>query len=140
MFGWWKKVVFENYANFKGRARRAEYWYFLLVSVLLFIPFYALIFIGAATGSDVLASAGGIICVVFWLGMIVPYLAAIVRRLHDIGKSGWNYFMSLIPIVGPILLLVWLFTDGQRSANQWGDDPKNPVSATFDFDNTNPAI
>ncbi|MBX3256475.1 MAG: DUF805 domain-containing protein [Chitinophagaceae bacterium] len=134
LFGWWKKVVFENYANFKGRARRAEYWNFTLANVILLIPFYVLGIIGAAYNSSVMAGLGFLGYGVGALGTILPSLAVCVRRLHDLNKSGWYYFICLIPLVGPIILLVWLFTDGNRFVNEYGEDPKNPAGPVFDFE------
>lgn len=129
MIEWYKKVVFENYANFKGRARRSEYWYFALANGLISI---LLIVIGAIIGAifgD--AVTGGIIGYAFFglytLATIIPTLAAVVRRLHDVGKSGWFYFICLVPLVGSIWLLILLFTEGEQGTNQYGTDPKNNI-------------
>ena len=74
--------------------------------------------------NDSLAGLGGILYVVYVLGIIVPSLAVTVRRLHDTGKSGWMLLIGLIPLVGPIILLVSYFTDGDLGANQYGPSPK----------------
>lgn len=134
MFGWWKKVVFENYANFNGRARRSEYWYFALANLVLILPFYLLAFVGALNDMQWLAVLGGIVYVLAALALIVPSLAVAVRRLHDINKSGWFYLIGLIPFIGGIILLVWFFTEGTKGPNDYGDDPKNPAAPTFDFE------
>ena len=134
LFDWWKKAVFQNYANFNGRARRSEYWYFILVNIILIVPLYIVSIIGVANDSTGLTVLGFSLCGLFVIGLIIPWLAVVVRRLHDLNKSGWNYFIRLIPIVGPILLLVWLCTEGDRHRNNYGDDPKNPVIPEFDFD------
>ncbi len=136
MIDWWKKAVFKNYANFQGRARRAEYWYFTLFNMLVIIPFYFIAIMGILKESSGLTTLGTTIYVLFALGTIVPGLAACVRRLHDINKSGWNYFICLIPLVGGIILLVWFFTDGNRFTNNYGEDPKNPAGPEFDFEQT----
>ncbi len=97
------KSVFSNYANFSGRARRSEYWYFVLFSLIIsLIPIVNLI-----------------------VGLIsfIPGIAVCVRRLHDIGKSGWWLLLCLIPIVN-LILLVWYCTDSQPGENQWGANPK----------------
>ena len=127
-----EKSILKNYANFSGRARRAEFWYFTLASFLIYIIFAFLTAITgiANDGSPLLA----IIFAIFYLSLIIPTLAVTVRRLHDINKSGWYYFISLIPLVGSIILLVWLFTDGDRFVNNYGDDPKNPGIPQFDFE------
>lgn len=134
IFGWWKKVVFENYANFNGRARRSEYWYFVLANVILIIPFYALTIIGAVSDMTWLAGISGFIYVVAALGLFIPSLAVAVRRLHDINKSGWFYLVGLIPLVGGIILLVWFCTEGTKGSNEFGEDPKNPEGPVFEFE------
>lgn len=92
MIDWWKKVVLKNYANFKGRARRAEYWYFTLANFLMIIPFYILAMVGISSDSSSLIIFGVIGYALIALATIVPSLAAVARRLHDINKSGWYYF------------------------------------------------
>ena len=134
MIDWWKKAVFKNYANFQGRARRAEYWYFTLFNLLVIIPFYFIAMMGVLKESSGLTILGTTIYALLALGTIVPGLAACVRRLHDLNKSGWNYFICLIPIIGGIILLVWFFTDGNRFTNNYGEDPKNPAGPEFDFE------
>jgi uncharacterized membrane protein YhaH (DUF805 family) len=135
---WWKKVVFKNYANFSGRARRAEYWYYTLANILLIIPFYAIGFIGVLNESSALATLGLMVYGLLALGTFLPTLAVAVRRLHDLNKSGWSYFIILIPFIGAIILLVWFFTDGDRRSNNYGPDPKNPDGVEFDFDQAQP--
>ena len=66
----------------------------------------------------------GVLSGIYYLAVLLPGLAVCVRRLHDIGKSGWNYLLGLIPIVGPIILLVYYCTEGDRFENAWGEDPK----------------
>jgi uncharacterized membrane protein YhaH (DUF805 family) len=113
----WYLKVFENFANFTGRARRKEYWMFTLFHILILL---ALILTFAATESSIFM----IIYYIYILIALVPTLAVAVRRLHDIGKSGWFYLLVFIPLVGPILMLVWFCTDSEHGKNQWGDNPK----------------
>jgi uncharacterized membrane protein YhaH (DUF805 family) len=127
MIEWYKKVVFENYSNFKGRARRSEYWYFALANGLISI---LLIVLGAIIGGifgD--AVTGGIIGYVLFglytLLTFLPGLGVIARRLHDVGKSGWFYLVAFIPLVGPIWILILFCTEGTQGPNQYGPDPKN---------------
>lgn len=134
MIDWWKKVVLENYANFSGRARRAEYWYFTLGQLCLAVPFYLLGFAGGLNESGALSILGFSLYGLIILGTIIPTLAVAVRRLHDTNKSGWYYFIGLIPFIGGIILLVWFFTEGDRFTNQYGNDPKNPDGPVFDFE------
>jgi uncharacterized membrane protein YhaH (DUF805 family) len=134
MVDWWKKVVLKNYANFNGRARRAEYWWFTLANFLILIPFYIIGVVGTASDSAGLSIFGLAVYVLLALGTIIPSLAVGVRRLHDLNKSGWNYLFALIPLIGSILLLVWFCTEGTKGENNYGDDPKNPGTPNFDFD------
>lgn len=102
------KTCFGKYAEFKGRASRAEYWWFILFLVLASG-------VGAALGERMQAAA-----------MLVSFLPAIsvtVRRLHDLGKSGWWYWLGLIPLVGAIILLVWFCRKGAAEPNDFGPDP-----------------
>lgn len=122
MIEWYKKVVFENYANFSGRARRSEYWYFVLMSIIISI---ILAVIDNMTGLTYENSLSGPIKSVYSLLVFIPGLAVAVRRLHDIGKSGWFFFIVLIPIIGVFWLLIVLCTEGDGGTNQYGSDPKN---------------
>lgn len=133
LFDWWKKVVFQNYANFSGRARRAEYWNFVLVNLIIYIPFYILFIIGIANDAETVGLLGMSVLGLFALAMLIPSLAVLVRRLHDINKSGWFFLIYFIPLVGPILMLVWLCTEGNRFPNNYGDDPKNPGIPELEF-------
>lgn len=120
MVDWWKKVFLKNYANFEGRARRSEYWYFVLFNFILSISAWIISF--------VLIFFGGFLLWFFiWLfsiATIIPSLAVQVRRLHDTGKSGWMILLALIPLVGPIMLLIFYCTEGDRGPNEYGPDPK----------------
>lgn len=124
MINWYKKVVFENYANFKGRARRSEYWYFALGNLILL--FIAAV-IDNVAGINFAPIPYGPIYLLVLLANFIPSLAVAVRRLHDVGKSGWFYFIILIPFIGAIWLLVLFFTEGERNTNQYGPDPKNDL-------------
>ncbi len=131
---WWKKVVIKNYANFQGRARRAEYWNYVLANFVIYILMNILFFSSAgALDSQFLSGAFGLFILFFALGMLIPSLAVLVRRLHDINKSGWFILFYFIPLVGFIFLLVWLFTDGDRYHNNYGPDPKNPEIPELEF-------
>lgn len=134
LIDWWKKVVFKNYANFSGRARRAEYWYFALGNFLLIVPFYIIGITGVFTENTALMYLGFGVYGMVVLGCIVPALAVSVRRLHDLNKSGWLYLIVFIPLIGSIILLVWFFTDGDRFTNNYGRDSKNADAVEFDFE------
>jgi uncharacterized membrane protein YhaH (DUF805 family) len=115
LIGYWKLNVLEKYADFTGRARRAEYWWFWLAN---FIVLIALSILGRAT---VLFT---IVYVIYALGVLVPSLAVAVRRLHDTGKSGWFLLLALIPCIGSIIVIVFLATDSTPGANQYGVSEK----------------
>lgn len=114
------KNVFSNYAKFDGRARRSEYWYFFLFNMLVSIVISAL---AKVTGINAISYLGSL----YTLAAFIPGLAVAFRRLHDTGKSGWFLLFALIPLVGAILLIVWMAQDGKPGENQYGYNPKEVV-------------
>ena len=118
MIDWYLKVVRDNYANFSGRARRSEYWWYALCNLLISLVLL--------TADYFIGFGFNFLYLLYGLAVIIPGLAVLVRRLHDVGKSGWFFFVVLIPLVGPIWLLVLLFTEGDNGSNQYGADPKRP--------------
>jgi uncharacterized membrane protein YhaH (DUF805 family) len=111
----------KNYATFTGRARRSEYWFFYL---FYFIFLVLAVILDNLLGITIEDTGIGPLYFVSILAMIIPGLAVTVRRLHDVGKSGWFYFIVLIPIIGSIWLLVLMVTDGQPGRNKYGKNPK----------------
>jgi uncharacterized membrane protein YhaH (DUF805 family) len=120
---WYLKVLRE-YANFNGRARRKEYWMFVLINFLITIVLYGITLAGAAMESGALASIGGGLVMLYALAVLIPSIAVAVRRLHDTGKSGAYYLLIFLPIIGPIWLLVLFATDSTPGPNQYGPNPK----------------
>jgi uncharacterized membrane protein YhaH (DUF805 family) len=117
----WFLSVLRQYATFKGRARRKEYWMF----VLCYVPFYlALIVIDGLTGTFDMGTERGLLSGLFMIGTLLPSLAVAVRRLHDTDRSGWWLLLSLIPIVGQIGLLYFLIQEGDEGDNEYGRDPR----------------
>lgn len=112
-------ICLSKFADFSGRARRREYWTFALVNCLIAM---LLLILGLAFGED--SPASNIMVTIFYLIMLVPNLSVSVRRLHDIGKSGWHMFLSLIPLIGGLLLLIWSLMDSEPGENQYGKNPK----------------
>lgn len=104
----------KKYAVFDGRSTRKEYWLFVLLYIILIIVFNVL---------DVLLSSS-IFVVLVPLALLIPQLAVIVRRLHDINCSGWWILLALVPILGSIILFVMMLIDGTKGKNRFGDDPK----------------
>lgn len=103
-------TCFKKFADFKGRARRSEFWYFELFCVLISLVFSFFISEDMAT--------------IAMLVTLIPNIAVSVRRLHDIDRSGWWMLIALVPIVGVLLLLFWATQEGNPSTNQYGESPK----------------
>ena len=103
------KLAFTHYADFKGRARRSEYWWFTLFNIIV---------------SGVISAIVPDFAWIWSLVVLIPGLAIVVRRLHDVGKSGWFYLWILVPIVGAFILLFQLCKDSQPGANQYGPSIK----------------
>ena len=121
---WYLKCL-KQYIDFWGRARRKEYWMFTLWNVVIIMFLAALAAIGGEIGSDSLLSyIPMVLYLLYGLFILIPSFTVSVRRLHDIGKSGWWILISLIPVIGSIILLVWYCKEGQRCENEWGPDPK----------------
>ncbi|WP_125777810.1 DUF805 domain-containing protein [Antribacter gilvus] len=139
------RTCLSKFVDFKGRARRSEYWWFALaVAVVMSVVYAVAVAPGlteymtsmtAAAETGVVPAApasyslGMSIYGLVSLALFLPSLAAIVRRLHDTGRSGFWYFFVLVPIVGPIMLIVWAATAGTAGDNQFGPDPKAEVAA-----------
>lgn len=119
-FGSAIQSFFSNYVNFSGRARRSEYWFSFLFVFLLGIVAGIIDVIVFGIDSDGVSP----ITVLLYLATFIPMLAVSVRRLHDTGKFGWFLLVGLIPIVGPIMLIVVFASDSSISSNEWGVSPK----------------
>jgi uncharacterized membrane protein YhaH (DUF805 family) len=121
----WYLEVLKKYAVFDGRATRMEHWMFVLFNIIIGFGLGLIDgILGVATETD-----QSFLSTFYTLAVLLPGLAVGVRRLHDTGRSGWSYLMVLIPIVGPIILLVFLSQDSQPGANQYGPNPKLAVAA-----------
>ncbi len=118
-----------KYAVWKGRARRSEYWYFMLFILVMTI---VLTFVDVMTGTLSLDSESGeigLLSTLFSLFIFLPQLAVSIRRLHDTGRSGWWFWIILIPVIGVITLLVFDCLDSQPGSNEYGANPKDLVMA-----------
>jgi len=125
----WYLEVLKKYAVFEGRARRKEYWFFVLFNTLIVIGL-VIVELVAGIASRSLSDGVGILFVLYALAIFLPSLAVAVRRLHDTGRSGWWYFVSLFPLFGAIVLIIYFATDGTPGANKYGPNPKEtPVPA-----------
>jgi len=117
---WYLKVL-KQYADFSGRARRKEYWMFVLFNMIFAI---VAMILDNVLGIAMEGIGYGPLYGLYVLAMLIPGLAVGVRRLHDVGKSGWMFLIVLIPLVGAIWLLVLFCTDSQLENNKWGQNPK----------------
>lgn len=113
---WYLKVI-NQFFDFSGRARRKEYWIFTLTSILIS---WALNLVDIFLGTYIFS----IISAIYSILIFIPSVAVLLRRLHDIGKSGWYFFLVLFPFIGWLWLLVLLCMEGEPKANKWGENPK----------------
>ena len=114
--------VGKKYATFSGRARRSEYWYYTLFSILVS-------FAASVVGGALFVHSEGdinILSALVSIALFLPGLGVAIRRLHDIGKSGWWYLIALVPFIGWIVLLIFMCRDSDRGPNQFGPSPKYP--------------
>lgn len=123
----WMLLPYKRYADFSGRSQRKEYWMFgLMVGVV------TLLIDGVFGGTySVLAGfrtmpsvTGSLLGAIFTLGSVIPSLAVTVRRLHDTDRSGWWLLIALVPVLGSLLLLWFMVSDGTPGTNRFGPDPK----------------
>ncbi|MEM8859197.1 MAG: DUF805 domain-containing protein [Chloroflexota bacterium] len=117
---WYLKVL-KQYFDFKGRARRKEYWMFTLVNVIIFAILAAIDF--TVLGADV-ETGGMILYPLYALVVMIPSLAVSIRRLHDSGRNGWYILSVFIPIVGGLVLIYFMVQDSEAGDNKWGPNPK----------------
>ncbi len=115
----WYLDVLKKYAVFSGRARRQEYWMFVLFYVISYV------LLGIIEG---IVNLSGILTGIYALAVLVPSLAVGARRLHDTGRSGWWLLIALIPLVGAIVLIYFAVQDSQPGENQYGPNPKQAVA------------
>ena len=117
----WYLQALKQYAVFKGRARRKEYWFFalfnLIVSVVLTVVDYM-------TGSLDPELGVGLLSGIYSLAILIPSLAVTVRRLHDTDRTGWWVLIAFIPLIGAIVLLVFMLLDSKPGDNRYGPNPK----------------
>ena len=123
---WFLEALTKKYATFEGRARRREYWTFVL--------FYVLAVVVLAIVDDVVGTFNeevglGLLSGLFVLATLIPTIAVTVRRLHDTDRSGWWVLLEFIPIVGGLVLLVFTVLDSQPGANRFGANPKGVIGS-----------
>lgn len=119
----WKFAVLKNYANFEGRNRRTPYWMFFLANLCVNLTVAVIFWLLAATKLRGVAIIFFFLSLAYAIVMLIPGLAATVRRLHDIGKSGWFILISIVPLVGGIILLIFLLQKSDPGPNKYGPEP-----------------
>lgn len=111
----WYLMVLKKYAQFGGRSRRKEYWMYALIGSIF------VILLSIVEG---LLGLTGILSGIYSLAVLIPGVAVFVRRLHDTGHSAWWILLGLVPLIGPIVLLVFMVQDSQPGNNEYGPNPK----------------
>jgi uncharacterized membrane protein YhaH (DUF805 family) len=124
----WYIEVWKRYAEFHGRAPRKEFWYFILFNTLISLGAGL---IDMLLKTEIRHAGIGLLSGLYDLAVVVPGLAGAVRRLHDTGKSGWYFLIGFIPLVGTIMLIVFLCRPSVPGENQYGPNPKQ-AEATAD--------
>ena len=117
----WYLEVLKKYAVFSGRARRKEYWFFALFNAIIV---FALTVIDISAGLYDAFAEIGLLSGLYSLAVLLPSIAVSVRRLHDIGRTGWWLLIVFIPLVGIIVLLVFAVLDSMPGDNRYGPNPK----------------
>ncbi len=117
----WYLMVLKKYAVFQGRAQRKEYWYFVFINIAIVLGLLCFDFI---IFQIVPGQQHGILTTIYYLAIIVPTIAVQVRRLHDTGRTGWWILLTAIPLIGPIVLLVFYCQDSESGTNVYGANPK----------------
>lgn len=111
---WFIKCL-KNYANFSGRARRKEYWFFVLMQFVVLII--------AGVLDVIIFKRPSVFYFIVALGLFIPALAVAVRRMHDVGKTGWLLLIGCIPLIG-LIVIYWLVSDTSPETNKWGQPAK----------------
>ena len=119
----WMVEPLRKFADFQGRARRAEYWWFYLLTIFVTVG----ITVVEAVGSD--GGGTGLLMGLAFLAFLIPSLAVAIRRLHDLDRSGWWCLIALVPFVGGIVLLIWTCSRGTSGGNRFGPDPITGIGA-----------
>ena len=121
----WYLEVLKKYAVFSGRARRKDFWFFVLFNIIISI---VLAVIDGVTGSFSPEAGMGLLGGIYTLAVLIPGIAVSVRRLHDTERSGWWLLIALVPLIGAIVLLVFMVQDSKPGQNQYGANPKEATA------------
>jgi uncharacterized membrane protein YhaH (DUF805 family) len=117
----WYLQALKKYADFSGRARRKEYWFFVLFNIIISVVLTVCdVFMGTYSA----AANIGILTAIYTLAVLIPGIAVSVRRLHDTGRSGWWLLIVLVPLIGALVLLIFMLIDSHPGQNAYGPSPK----------------
>ncbi|HEX7709985.1 MAG TPA: DUF805 domain-containing protein [Sphingomonadaceae bacterium] len=132
----WMFLPYKRYFDFSGRSRRMEYWMFALLWFIIGVIFDIGVFASMPSAEAMQAGVapaglgiGAVIFGIFAAASLIPAIAVTVRRLHDTDRSGWWWFIQLIPLIGAIVMLVFMLLDGTPGPNRFGPDPKSRTDA-----------
>jgi uncharacterized membrane protein YhaH (DUF805 family) len=117
----WYLAALKKYADFSGRARRKEYWFFVLFNIIISI---VLTICDVVIGTYNSGAGIGLLSGIYTLAILLPGIGVTVRRLHDTGRSGWWILIIFVPLVGAIVLLIFMFLDSHPGTNAYGPSPK----------------
>ncbi len=120
----WYFKVFRHYFDFKGRASRAEYWWFWFINMIVGSIFAIPLQIAIINENDSQILLFMIPAVLYGLITLIPRLSVLARRLHDTGRSAFNIFWGLIPLLGGLIVFYFLVSRGEERRNHWGPDPR----------------
>jgi len=135
---WFLDPVLKQYADFKGRATRQEFWMFTLLYMILVISLMVGTFVGMFSGG-----AFGIvtlILVLLILALLIPSIAITVRRLHDIGRSGWWWLLNFVPYVGGLVVVVMCCLPSQKGTNAYGANKLEPETTVVPTQQETPQV
>ena len=121
----WYLGALKKYATFEGRARRKEYWFFVLFNVLAII---VLEILDVVLGTFSQETGFGLLSGLYAIAVLLPSLAVTVRRLHDTDRSGWWILINFIPLIGAFVLLIFTLLDGTPGSNRFGPSPKGEAA------------
>lgn len=118
----WYLIALKKYAVIDGRARRKEYWYFFLFNLIIML---LLSTVDYTVGTVDIESGTGLFGTLYALAIFIPSITVGVRRLHDLGRTGWWMLLSLIPIIGSIILIIFFVQPSESGKNEYGPNPIN---------------
>ena len=118
----WYLEAFKKYAVFQGRAGRKDYWFFVLFNIIVSM---VLGYIDRLTGTFVADTGFGILSAVYTLAVILPGISVSVRRLHDTGRSGWWFLVTIVPVLGFFVFLYFMILESDPGSNKYGALPRS---------------